>query len=172
MRPLRSLRPLLAAVALACLAAPVTAQGCVQTDPCSIVADVTETGFGDPRDVNATVGDWYVLETSNDLDSRTHTVTLADFGVSLTVAQFEEKASQPFELKAAHVGTHTIKDAPTGATMVFRVLSTDAVDHDAGLDDTSSGAGTASSRTRAPGLEAPVLLAAVAGLGLLLRRRA
>ncbi|MEA3190595.1 MAG: hypothetical protein QOD77_1177 [Thermoplasmata archaeon] len=162
--------PVLASVfVFAVLALPAAAQddGCESAHPCSIPAFVDEAGFVDGRDVNATVGDWYVVSVSNPLDERSHTVTLADFGVSITVASGEDKASQPFQLMAAHVGDHLVRDSPSGDTMVFRVLQGDTVDHEAGLDDDTL---SSSSKGRAPGVALPLLVAGLAVAALALRR--
>lgn len=167
------MRALLPVLAFVLLSAPAAAQeGCDPDGVCPspIPAFVDEEGFTDPRDVNATVGDWYYVSASNLLDERTHTVTLADFGVSLTLAPGEMKDSAPFQLKQEHVGEHLVRDSPSGDTLVFRVIGGDAADHDAGLTDGSTTRGSTTNRT--PGLALPLLLAGLAVMAVALRRRA
>jgi hypothetical protein len=169
------MRPfLLLPIALLALAAAPAAQAqdaCTQSSPCLWEVVVDQPGFVGDSSWNWTAGDWMRLTVAND-DNTTHTVTLADYGVTLSIPSLKEK-SQVVQLTKA--GTFQLSDSPSGDTIPVTVVNGDVVDYQKGLIDKSgaaatSGAAGSSSKARVPGLEMP--LAALALLAVALARRA
>lgn len=153
---MRALLPL----ALLLLAAPAHAQddACTQDAPCPWVVNVDEEGI-DGDDLNATVGDWYVIEAFN-FDDEEHTLTLEGHGVELTLPAIGEATSDPISLETT--GVFSLEDQPTGDFLWLEVRATDVVDDEQGGDEDGEDEDTP--------LPLPFVLAAVLA-ALVLRRR-
>lgn len=150
----------LSALALLLLAAPATAQedACSQSEPCPWILDVDEDGVHGGG-LNATVGDWYVIEAFN-LDDAEHTLALEGHGVELTVPAVGEATSDPIHLDTP--GTFALEDAPTGDFVWLEVRETDVVEDETGEDATPNDENTP--------LPLAVGLVALVGAALLRRR--
>lgn len=152
-------------LALLLLAPTALAQedACTEEAPCPWVVDLGGDGI-DGDDLNATVGDWYVIEAFN-LDTEEHTLTLESHDVTLTVPAFEEATSDPIAFDTT--GAFALEDDPTGDVLWLEVRATDVVD-DSGDGDGAEG-GADDEGAGAP-LPLAVLLAALTA-ALVLRRR-
>lgn len=162
---------------LVCLATalPAHAQdaGCTQTNPCVWELTVDHTGFVDSSAFTASAGDWIAVNATN-LDDVAHTVALSAYGVNLQIDSDADAQSAAFQV---HVGNTSVTDSPSGKTLQLTVVNCDAQDYADGLCNTAGSTGTGSPKGtssgtgRAPGLALPVMVAALAGVAILARRR-
>jgi hypothetical protein len=158
------MRAALTLLAILALALPAVAQdpdqpGCTQGNPCEVVVDLDSKGI-DIAQTDFTVGDWLILSVFNG-DNVTHSISMADPSVKVTVNRDDIEDSSPFQL--AHVGSYTVTDSPTKDTATLTAAAADTF--------SGSTSGSSSAAKRSPGLEAVAQVSALAALAVALRRR-
>ncbi len=142
--------------------------GCTHAAPCPWVVDVDAGGFQSyvQDEVTYTVGDWYEITVFSDDPDRSHTITLSGHDVSITV-EADGMAEDTGAFQLGQAGDFTLKDMPSGDTILVHVVEEDAVaeeDDDAGAASSGKGEG-------APFTSAAFLAMALAVLVVALRRR-
>ena len=165
---MRSLPALLAAalVLMPAVAAQSDDDGCTRADPCPWVIDVGPDGFYDyiEAEVSYTLGDWYEILVFSDDPDRAHTITLSGHDVSITVPA-DGMASDTGAFQFTKPGTFELKDMPSGDVITVHVGEEDSV-------PAADGGSTSGASKGSPGLAMALLVLNLAGLAVLLRRKA
>jgi hypothetical protein len=150
---------LLCLLALALVPAAHAQDACTQSSPCAWDVAVDSPGFVGESEWNWTAGDWMRVTIFND-DDAAHTVALSGYNLQFQVPPLEERSQVVHLTQAGHF---QLSDAPSNDTVSVTVVDGDVVDYEKGLIDAGGNTVAAkSSSGRVPGLELPLLAAALA----------
>jgi len=160
--------PLLLLTFLLAGAAPASAQeNCDDPgDGCPLVIEVDTNGFVEETLWVRTADEWANITLANDDEDNPHTVTIADFGVSLTAEPMDEDWMTVLLDKT---GEFEVRDTTTGKTATLKVVPGDAIDDESSAAGGGGGGGAGTTKGQ-PGLGLVGLVAAAA-LAAMLRRR-
>lgn len=160
------MRPALALLTAAALAPLALAQtddeGCTRTNPCPWVVDVDDKGFQFyvAKEQTFSQGDWYELLVFNDDLNRSHTLSLSDHEVSVTVPA-DGMSQDAGAFQFTKVGTFKLRDSPTNDEITVHVVEGDAVASETASETEKEGT---------PGLPAALLLGALVAVAAWRRR--